>query len=163
MVKKTEENVIQRIFLRNTVTVMCAVRKWLWNAGRWAPVSTKVNGETRERLGQSPKRSAAVRGQAGRGTTVAGSRRPGVAEQNVGIFSLPGFCGRSDSRAAVCRASSLMCATHLSLSLQFLCFCMFNFGYLCLVICSSRSSIVRVSTSIQTFLPYLVCSFFDLR
>ncbi len=54
-------------------------------------MSTKVNGETRERLGQSPKRSAAVRGQAGRGTTVAGSRRPGVAEQNVGIFSLPGF------------------------------------------------------------------------
>jgi hypothetical protein len=74
MVKKTEENVIQRIFLRNTVTVMCAVRKWLWNAGRWAPVSTKVNGETRERLGQSAKRSAAVRGQAGRGATVAGRR-----------------------------------------------------------------------------------------
>ncbi|CAM6022260.1 unnamed protein product [Sphagnum balticum] len=42
----------------------------------WARVSTKVNGETRERLGQSAKRSAAVRGQAGRGATVAGRRLP---------------------------------------------------------------------------------------
>jgi hypothetical protein len=91
MVKKTEENVIQRTFLRNTVPVLCAVRKWLWNAGRWARVSTKVNGETRERLGQSAKRSAAVRGQAGRGATVAGRRPPGAAEQNIGIFRLPGF------------------------------------------------------------------------
>ncbi len=32
-------------------------------------MSTKVNGEIRERLGQSVKRSAAVRGQAGRGAT----------------------------------------------------------------------------------------------
>jgi len=91
MVKKTEENVIQRIFLRNTVPVLCAVRKWLWNAGRWARESTKVNGETRERLGQSAKRSVAVRGQAGRGATVAGRRLPGAAEQNVGISCLPGF------------------------------------------------------------------------
>ncbi len=37
-------------------------------------MSTKVNGETRERLEQSAKRSAAVRGQAGRGATVAGRR-----------------------------------------------------------------------------------------
>jgi hypothetical protein len=35
-------------------------------------VSAKVNGETRERLGQSAQRSAAVRGQAGRGATVEG-------------------------------------------------------------------------------------------
>jgi hypothetical protein len=34
--------------------------------------NTKVNGETRKRLGQSAQRSAAVRGQAGRGATVAG-------------------------------------------------------------------------------------------
>jgi hypothetical protein len=27
------------------VPVLCAERKWLWNAGRWARVSTKVNGE----------------------------------------------------------------------------------------------------------------------
>jgi hypothetical protein len=33
-VRKTEENVIQRNFLRNTVPVRSAVRKWLWNAGR---------------------------------------------------------------------------------------------------------------------------------
>jgi len=45
--------------------VLCAVRKWLWNAGRWALWSTKLNDETR-RLGQSSKRSAAVRGQADR-------------------------------------------------------------------------------------------------
>ncbi len=32
-------------------------------------MSTKVNGETSERLGQSAKRSATVRGQAGRGAT----------------------------------------------------------------------------------------------
>jgi hypothetical protein len=49
-------------------------------------VSTKVNGETRERLGQIANRSAAVRGQAGRGDTVTGRRLPGVAEQDVGIF-----------------------------------------------------------------------------
>jgi len=39
-------------------------------------MSTKVNGETRERLGQSAKRSAAVRGQAGKGAIVAGRVRP---------------------------------------------------------------------------------------
>ncbi len=37
-------------------------------------MSTKVNGETRERLEQSAKRSAAVRGQAGRGATVSDRR-----------------------------------------------------------------------------------------
>ncbi len=54
-------------------------------------MSTKVNDETHERLGQSAKQSAAVRGQAGRGATVAARRLPGAAEQNVGIFCLPGF------------------------------------------------------------------------
>jgi hypothetical protein len=49
-------------------------------------VSTKVNGQTRERLEQIAKRSAAVRGQARRGATVAGGRLPGAAGQNVGIF-----------------------------------------------------------------------------
>jgi hypothetical protein len=33
-VRKTEENVIQRKKMRNTVPVLCAVRKCLWNAGR---------------------------------------------------------------------------------------------------------------------------------
>jgi hypothetical protein len=32
--RKTEGNVIQRQNLRNTVPELCAVRKWLWNAGR---------------------------------------------------------------------------------------------------------------------------------
>jgi len=50
-----------------------------------------VNDETRERLGQSAKRSAAVRGQAGRVATVASRRLPGAAEQKVGILCLPGF------------------------------------------------------------------------
>jgi hypothetical protein len=54
-------------------------------------VSTKVNGETHERLGQSAKQNAAVRGQVGRGATVAGRRLPGAADQNGGIFCLPGF------------------------------------------------------------------------
>ncbi len=52
-------------------------------------MSTKVNSETRERLGQRAKRNAAVRGQAG--ATVAGRRVPGAAEQKGGIFCLPGF------------------------------------------------------------------------
>ncbi len=50
-----------------------------------------MNGETREKLGQRAKRSAAVRGQAGRRATMAGRRLPCAAEQNVGIFCLPGF------------------------------------------------------------------------
>ncbi|CAK9274867.1 unnamed protein product [Sphagnum jensenii] len=90
------------------------MRKWLCNAGRWARVSTKVNGETRERLGQSAKRSAAVRGQAGRGATVAGrrlrvrpSRTPGFSACQV-LWLIPGRCA---SCAAVCRASSFVCAT----------------------------------------------------
>jgi hypothetical protein len=74
----------------NGEPVWCAARKWLWNAGRWARWSTKLNDETR-RLGHSAKRSAAVRGQAGRGATVAGRHRPGAAEPIVEIFCLPGF------------------------------------------------------------------------
>ncbi len=65
-------------------------------------VSTKVNGETRERLGQSAKWSDEVRGQAGRGATVAGKRRPGAAEQNVGIFCLPRFVA---DRGPICFSS----------------------------------------------------------
>ncbi len=70
-------------------------------------MSTKVNGETRERHGQSAKRSASVRGQAGRGATVAGRRLPGAAEQNVGIFGLPGFVA---DRGQICFSrGSLLC------------------------------------------------------
>jgi hypothetical protein len=65
-------------------------------------VSTKVNGETREGLGQSAKWSAEVRGQAGRRATVAGKRRPGAAEQKVGIFCLPGFVA---DRGPICFSS----------------------------------------------------------
>jgi hypothetical protein len=62
----------------------------------------KVNGETREKPGQSAKRSAAVRGQAGRGAPVAGRGRPGAAEQNVGIFCLPGLLA---DRGPICFSS----------------------------------------------------------
>jgi hypothetical protein len=62
-------------------------------------MSTKVNGEIRERLGQSAKRSVAVRGQAGRGATVAGRRLPGAAEQKVRIFCLSVFV---EDRGRIC-------------------------------------------------------------
>ncbi len=77
-------------------------------------MNTKVKGETRERLGQSAKRSAAVRGQAGKGSY---SGRPGAVEQNVEIFCLPGFVadrGQICFSCGIFRASSFMCATHLS-------------------------------------------------
>jgi len=48
-----------------------AVRKWPRRMGTsrtTGQVSTKVNCETREKLGQSGKRSAAVPGQDGRGS-----------------------------------------------------------------------------------------------
>ncbi len=58
-------------------------------------VSTKVNGETRARLGQSAKRSAIIRGQAGR-VSHSGrqtSARCGRAETRD--FPPASFCGRS--------------------------------------------------------------------
>ncbi len=81
--------------------VLCAVRKWQWIAGTWARWSTTLNDETR-RLGQSAKRSDAVRGQAGRGATVAGRRRPGAAEPIVRIFCLLGFVA---DRGSICFSS----------------------------------------------------------
>ncbi len=75
-------------------------------------MSTKLNGESRERLGQSAKRSAAVHGQARRGATVAGGRPPGVAEQKVGIFCLPGFVeDRGQIYVLRGRTSSFLCTT----------------------------------------------------
>ncbi len=56
-------------------------------------MSTQVNGEIRERLGQSAKRSAAVRGQAGRVATVARQTSAGYGRAERRDF-LPGrFCG----------------------------------------------------------------------
>jgi hypothetical protein len=80
-------------------------------------VSTKVNGETREKIGQSAKRSAAVRGQAGRRATVAGRRLPGEAEQNVGILCLPDFVADRGQICFLCGSlppSSFVCATQES-------------------------------------------------
>jgi hypothetical protein len=114
-----EENVIQRKNLRNTAYIVCSEKM----AMECRQVSTKVNRETRERLGRSAKRSAAVRGQAGRGGTVARRCLPGAAEQNVGLLACQVLwltAGRSASSRAVCRASSFMCATHLSCHISFL-------------------------------------------
>ncbi len=54
-------------------------------------VSTKVNGETRERLRQSAKRSATVCGQAGRGATVEADVCWGCGRAASRDFCLPGF------------------------------------------------------------------------
>jgi hypothetical protein len=120
MVRKTEENVIQKNKLRNTVLCFVCSEKMAMECRQ---VSTKVNGKTRERLGQSAKRSAAVRGQAGRGATVAGRRRPVAAEHKVGISSLPGFVA---GRGPICFSSGSLprIFPHVrDLSLQFPCFC----------------------------------------
>ncbi len=66
-------------------------------------MSTKVNGETRERPGQSAKRSAAIRGQAGRGATVAWQTSAGCGRPESRDFLPARFCGRS--RADLFRAS----------------------------------------------------------
>ncbi len=79
-------------------------------------MSTKVNGETRARLGLIAKQSAAVRGQVGRAATVAGRCLLGAIEQKFGIFYLPGF---TEDRRQICFLCSnhphffLMCATHM--------------------------------------------------
>jgi hypothetical protein len=65
----------------------------------------RVLNRTQERLRQSAKWSAAVRGQARRG-----------ASEFSACQVLWLITGRSASSAAVCRASSFMCATHLSLN-----------------------------------------------
>jgi hypothetical protein len=54
-------------------------------------VSTKVNGETRERLGLSVKRNTTIRGEAKRGAIVADRHLLGATKQKVEIFYLPGF------------------------------------------------------------------------
>jgi hypothetical protein len=56
-------------------------------------VSTQVNGEIRERLGRSAKRSAAVRGQAGRGATVARQTSAGCGRAERRDFLPVRFCG----------------------------------------------------------------------
>jgi hypothetical protein len=69
-----------------------------------------VNGETRERLGQSAKRSAAIRGQAGRGPTVAWPTSAGCGRPETWDFLPARFCGRS--RADLLRASRFLLHLH---------------------------------------------------
>jgi hypothetical protein len=54
-------------------------------------VSTKVNGETCERLELSVKRNTTVHGYAKRGAIVVDERMSGLTKQKVGIFYLPSF------------------------------------------------------------------------
>jgi hypothetical protein len=84
---------------------------WLWRIGRSAQVSTKVNDETRERLGQS----AAISEKAGRGAqwqsvVCRQSRKSGFSACQV----LWKIAGRSASRMAAYRSFSFMCVTPMS-------------------------------------------------
>ncbi len=63
-------------------------------------VSTKVNSETRERLGQSAQRSTTVRGQAGKGAPVASRVRPSRTSGFFACQLLWLIAGRSASRTA---------------------------------------------------------------
>ncbi len=63
-------------------------------------MSTKVNDETRERIGQSAKRSTAVRGQAGKGAPTAGRVRPSRTSGFSACEVLWLIVGGSASRAA---------------------------------------------------------------
>ncbi len=65
----------------------------------------KVNGETREKPGQSAKRSAAVRGQAGRGAPVAGRGRPRAERRD---FLPARFFGRSRADLLLERQSAAL-------------------------------------------------------
>jgi hypothetical protein len=69
---------------------------------------------TMVRLGQSAKRSTTVRGQAGRGATVAGRRLPGAVEQKVDFSCLSGFLEDHEQICfwqTHCHTSSVMCMT----------------------------------------------------
>jgi hypothetical protein len=87
--------------------------------GRWAQVITKVNGETSERLGQSAKRSATVRGRAGIGATWQADVCR-VRQSKKSRFSACQVLWKICFSRAVCRAASFMCATHLWLVLEIL-------------------------------------------
>jgi len=107
----------KKIIEKRSAYIVCSEKM----AMEYRQVSTKVNGETLERLGQSAKRSAAVGGQAGRGASVAGRRLPGATEQTSGFSAcqvLWLIVGRSASPD--CRAYSFMCATYLSCHISFL-------------------------------------------
>ncbi len=94
---------VQIKFSKNSfVPIKILLFPWLWKIGRRAQVSTKVNGETREKLRQSAKRSAAVRGQAQWKADVCR-----VRIFRVRIFGLPGVV---EDRGQICfsRGSSAL-------------------------------------------------------
>jgi hypothetical protein len=82
-----EENVIQRKNLRNTVPILCAVKKWLWNAGRWARRWTvKLVRDSGGVLNGAPQFAGRPEGEVSGTQTSTGCGR---AERRT--FSLPGF------------------------------------------------------------------------
>ncbi len=115
MVRKTEENVIQRIFLRNTVPVLCALRKWLWNTDGWARRWTvKLVRDSGRVLNGAPQ-------FVGRKGSYSGKQ--GATKLNVRIFCLPGFVADRTQiyfSHGIFRASSFMCETHSSCHISFL-------------------------------------------
>jgi hypothetical protein len=62
----------EKFFDKHSACIVCTEKM----AMECRRLSTKVNGETRERLGESAQRSTTVRGQAGKGATVASRVRP---------------------------------------------------------------------------------------
>ncbi len=98
-------------FCSHQVPIKTLLFPWLWRIGRCSQVSTKVKRETRERVGQSAKRSAAILGQAGRGATVAWQTSAGCGRAQSRIFCLPGFVEDRGQSCFACRASSFICAT----------------------------------------------------
>ncbi len=91
------------------------------SASRIKQLSTKVNREIREKVGQSAKRSLAVHGQGGRGSYSGSqtSARCGRAKRWISACQgLWKMAGRSASRAADCRTSSFMCRRVEGLLLQ---------------------------------------------
>jgi hypothetical protein len=102
----------KNFFEKHSACVLCAVRKyWLWNAGRWARRWTvklvRDSGRVPNGATKSVDRpEGELQWQANVGR-VRPSRTSGFCACQV----LWPIAGRSASRAAVCRASSLMCAT----------------------------------------------------
>jgi hypothetical protein len=116
IVRKTEENVIQRIFLRNTVPVLCALKKWLWNAEGWARRWTvKLVRDSGRVLNGAPQ----FVGRPERELQWKAGCDPGERQ----IFCLPGFVADRTQiyfSHGIFRASSFMCETHLSCHISFL-------------------------------------------
>jgi hypothetical protein len=91
-------------------------------ASRTRQVSTKVNVEAREKLGQSAQSiSRQFLGRVEMEATVADRRAPSSTEQSVGIFCLPGFVEDRGQISFSRHASSFMCVCSEIFVTQTLC------------------------------------------